>query len=166
MRTRQRKLLVVIAAGVVVLALTIGLYLRHRAAVERARVAEAAWSTLAVELQRRENLVSPLVTIFQAKEKRDANLILAVTEAQTHCKTALGHVQAEENAAARVRLETGVAKCEEELGRNLSHLMAQSAKYPDLTANKTFQIFGEQLKSLEARITAARTRFDAAASRL
>jgi LemA protein len=160
--------LAALSAVIVVLVISLGLWLRHRAAVARAQAAEAAWAPLAVELQRRENLIVPLISIFQAKDKREEALIQAVTEAHARCKTALGQLQEKpaDDALARVRLERGILKCEEELGRSLSRLMARSGEYPDLTADKTFQVFREQLKSLEGRIAAARSRFDAAASSL
>lgn len=100
-----------------------------------------AWAQVAVQLQRRHDLIPNLVDAVKAYASHEREVFEAVTSARA---TAL-----QAPAAERATAEDGF---EQALGR----LLMLSEQYPDLKADASFQALTTQLRETEDRIAFAR----------
>lgn len=103
---------------------------------------DAAWAGIDVELQRRHDLVPPLVE--------------TATGYAAHEQRTLAQVTAARAEAVAARDLEAQARAEDRLTEGLTGLLALSESYPDLRADAVFRDLGRQLIETEDRIAAAR----------
>ena len=115
----------------------------------------AAWSEVANQYQRRDDLVPNLVKVVKQYADQEQEVFTQVAEARSRAGSiqltpeTLNDPQAMENYQAAQAEMTGA----------LSRLMAVSERYPELKSDKLFQDLQAQLEGTENRITVARNRY-------
>ncbi len=100
-----------------------------------------AWAQVAVQLQRRHDLIPQLVAVVRGYMGHEQQLLAEVTK----LRTAALQAPASERAEA-----------EEAFGAALARLIILAEDYPVLRADKSFQRLHEQLAETEDRISFAR----------
>lgn len=128
--------LAVLAAPALWLVLSYNRFVAQRAALD------ATWSGIDVELQRRHDLVPPMVETAAGYARHEQRTFEAVTAARTRA------------VAARAVEEQ--ARAEDQLTEGLTGLLALSERYPDLRADAMFRDLQRQLIETEDRIAASR----------
>ncbi|MGH8737365.1 MAG: LemA family protein [Burkholderiales bacterium] len=115
----------------------------------------AAWSEVLNNYQRRADLIPNLVSTVQGAADFEKSTLVELTNA----RAAVGSIKATpelvNDPAAFARFEAAQTR----LGGALSHLLAVSERYPQLTATKQFGELQAQLEGTENRITVARGRY-------
>jgi LemA protein len=132
-------LVVVLVVVVVLVAYGIGAF--NRLVRLRNRV-DAAWSQIAVQLERRHDLIPNLVETVKGYAKHEQRTFVAVVKARSAAMTAQGPVH---QAAAENMLES-----------TLKSLFALAEAYPELKANQNFLALQEELTATEGRVAYAR----------
>jgi LemA protein len=122
-----------------VLFAAVALYNRLIRARNRVRT---AWSDIDVQLQRRHDLVSRLVSAVDQYAKYERATLEAVTELRS---------KAIQTVAVRAR-----GKIEEQLGSGVRRIIALAESYPDLKANENFLDLQNQLVETENYLQFAR----------
>ncbi|WP_255989153.1 LemA family protein [Chitinolyticbacter albus] len=117
--------------------------------------ANAAWSEVLNQYQRRADLVPNLVNVVKGYAAHEKEVLTEVTEARAR----VGAIQA---TPELVNDEAAFAKFQEAqagMTSALSRLMVVVERYPDLKANENFRDLSSQLEGTENRITVARNRY-------
>jgi LemA protein len=110
-----------------------------------------------VQLQRRHDLVPPLVESAKAYMSHEKDTLTQVIEARKQAESARQAVRGQpDNAGAMATL----GKAESLLAGSLANLFAISEQYPDLKANETIAQLMEELTTTENRIGFARQAFN------
>ncbi|MFN3712650.1 MAG: LemA family protein [Alcanivoracaceae bacterium] len=110
-----------------------------------------------VQLQRRHDLVPPLVESAKAYMSHEKETLTQVIEARKQAESARQNVRGQpDNAGAMAAL----GKAESLLAGSLANLFAISEQYPDLKANQTIAQLMEELTTTENRIGFARQAFN------
>lgn len=117
--------------------------------------AEAAWSQVQNEYQRRADLVPNLVATVKGYATHEEETLKAVTEARSR----VGQMQLGADALTNPAAMETFARNQSELGSALQRLMVVVEKYPDLKANEGFLQLQSQLEGTENRIAVARRDF-------
>lgn len=128
-------LVAVLVAGVLV-ALLFNRLVRAKVKVRQ------AWAQVAVQQQRRHDLVPNVVAAARGSAAHERRLLDEVTEVRRRALTTEGH------------LERDVA--EQELSAHLGRLLAVTEAYPDLQADGSFQQLQHELRETEDRLAFAR----------
>jgi LemA protein len=139
-----------IAAGVLVVLIIIGVGIYNKLVRQRVQV-ENAWSQIDVQLKRRHDLIPNLVETVKGYASHEKETLENVTKARQQAVDASG---IEEQAQAE-NLLTGA----------LRQLFALTENYPDLKANTNFMQLQEELTSTENKIAYARQHFNDTVSR-
>jgi LemA protein len=130
-----------IGVGVVALVLIALIVIYNRLVALRNR-AEAAWSQIDVQLNRRYDLIPNLVETVKGYAAHERETLEAVTEARRQAVGARGVADQ--------------AQAENMLTQALRQLFAVAEAYPDLKANENFLALQEELTGTESRIAYAR----------
>ena len=113
--------------------------------VKRRNRVDQAWSQIAVQLERRHDLIPNLVETVKGYASHERGTLEAVVLARNNA------VQAQQQAGPEQQ-----AQAENVLTGALRQLFALSEAYPDLKANQNFLSLQEELTSTEDRISYAR----------
>ncbi len=117
--------------------------------------ANAAWSKVLNQYQRRDQLVPNLVATVQGYAKHEKEVLTEVTEARAK----VGSVQLTGDTATNEQQLKAFSDAQAGLTSALSKLMVVVEKYPELKANTNFLELQKQLEGTENRITVARNRY-------
>ena len=117
--------------------------------------ANAAWSKVLNQYQRRAELVPNLVATVQGYAKHEKDVLTEVTEARAK----VGSVQLTSDTATNEQQLKAYSDAQAGLTSALSKLMVVVEKYPELKANTNFLELQKQLEGTENRITVARNRY-------
>jgi LemA protein len=140
-----------IALGVVVIAVGWGVVLYNKLVVAKHRVSEG-WSGVDVQLRRRANLIPNLVDTVKGYMEHERSTLDGITRLRQQSADAESKGNATERARAEVRLSG-----------SLIHLFAVAENYPDLKANENFLDLQGNLAEIEEQIQLARRYFNGAA---
>ena len=117
--------------------------------------ANAAWSKVLNQYQRRDQLVPNLVATVQGYAKHEKEVLTEVTEARAK----VASVQLTGDTATNEQQLKAFSDAQAGLTSALSKLMVVVEKYPELKANTNFLELQKQLEGTENRITVARNRY-------
>ena len=117
--------------------------------------ANAAWSEVVNQYQRRADLVPNLVATVQGYAKHEKEVLIEVTEARAK----VASVQLTGDTATNEQQLKAFSDAQGGLTSALSKLMVVVEKYPELKANTNFLELQKQLEGTENRITVARNRY-------
>ena len=117
--------------------------------------ANAAWSEVVNQYQRRADLVPNLVATVPGYAKHEKEVLTEVTNARAK----VGSVQLTGDTATNEQQLKAFSDAQGGLTSALSKLMVVVEKYPDLKANTNFLELQKQLEGTENRITVARNRY-------
>ena len=115
--------------------------------------ANAAWSKVLNQYQRRAELVPNLVATVQGYAKHEKDVLTEVTEARAK----VGSVQLTSDTATNEQQLKAYSDAQAGLTSALSKLMVVVEKYPELKANANFLDLQKQLEGTENRIAVARS---------
>ena len=115
--------------------------------------ANAAWSKVLNQYQRRADLVPNLVATVQGYAKHEKEVLTEVTEARAK----VGSVQLTGDTATNEQQLKAFSDAQGGLTSALSKLMVVVEKYPELKANANFLDLQKQLEGTENRIAVARS---------
>ena len=115
--------------------------------------ANAAWSEVVNQYQRRADLVPNLVATVQGYAKHEKEVLTEVTEARAK----VGSVQLTSDTATNEQQLKAFSDAQAGLTSALSKLMVVVEKYPELKANANFLDLQKQLEGTENRIAVARS---------
>ena len=115
--------------------------------------ANAAWSEVVNQYQRRADLVPNLVATVQGYAKHEKEVLTEVTEARAK----VGSVQLTGGTATNEQQLKAFSDAQAGLTSALSKLMVVVEKYPELKANANFLDLQKQLEGTENRIAVARS---------
>jgi LemA protein len=136
-------LFVVVAAGVLLVLIAIGIYNN----LQRRRIAaQTAWSDVDVQLRRRYDLIPNLVNTVKGYAAHEKGTLEAVIAARQQAIDAKGVAQQ--------------AQAENMLAQTLGRLFALAEAYPDLKANQNFMALQEELTSTENKVGFARQNYN------
>jgi LemA protein len=116
--------------------------------VTEREAADAAWSEVDNQLQRRNDLVPNLVETVKGYAKQEQDVLVKVTEARS--RVAGAGTPAEKIQASN------------ELSGALSRLLVVAERYPDLKSNQNFLRLQDELAGTENRLAVARMRYNEA----
>ena len=115
--------------------------------------ANAAWSKVLNQYQRRDQLVPNLVATVQGYAKHEKEVLTEVTEARAK----VASVQLTGDTATNEQQLKAFSDAQAGLTSALSKLMVVVEKYPELKANANFLDLQKQLEGTENRIDVARS---------
>ena len=115
--------------------------------------ANAAWSKVLNQYQRRAELVPNLVATVQGYAKHEKDVLTEVTEARAK----VASVQLTGDTATNEQQLKAFSDAQAGLTSALSKLMVVVEKYPELKANANFLDLQKQLEGTENRIAVARS---------
>ncbi len=115
--------------------------------------ANAAWSKVLNQYQRRAELVPNLVATVQGYAKHEKEVLTEVTEARAK----VASVQLTGDTATNEQQLKAFSDAQAGLTSALSKLMVVVEKYPELKANANFLDLQKQLEGTENRIAVARS---------
>ena len=115
--------------------------------------ANAAWSEVVNQYQRRADLVPNLVATVQGYAKHEKEVLTEVTEARAK----VASVQLTGDTATNEQQLKAFSDAQAGLTSALSKLMVVVEKYPELKANANFLDLQKQLEGTENRIAVARS---------
>ena len=115
--------------------------------------ANAAWSKVLNQYQRRDQLVPNLVATVQGYAKHEKEVLTEVTEARAK----VASVQLTGDTATNEQQSKAFSDAQAGLTSALSKLMVVVEKYPELKANANFLDLQKQLEGTENRIAVARS---------
>lgn len=116
------------------------------------------WAQVEAQLQRRLDLIPPLVETVKGYAAHERGTLMAVTEARARM---LGVLQGTAGEAPRSQgAADEVNQAQEELAGALGRLLALAESYPDLKASTNFVTLQDQLEGTENRIAVERQRYN------
>ncbi|QEL57530.1 LemA family protein [Chromobacterium paludis] len=117
--------------------------------------ANAAWSEVLNQYQRRADLIPNLVKTVQGYAKHEKEVLTQVTEARAR----VGSIQMDADSATDENKLKQFSAAQNQLGSALSRLLVVSENYPQLKADQSFRDLQAQLEGTENRIALARKRY-------
>ncbi len=120
--------------------------------------ANAAWSEVVNQYQRRADLIPNLVQTVQGYAAHEKGTLTALAEARSRA----GSIQVTPELARDPKALQAFQAAQGELSGALSRLLAISENYPQLKADQGFRDLQAQLEGTENRIAVARNRYIAA----
>lgn len=117
--------------------------------------ANAAWSEVLNQYQRRADLIPNLVNTVKGYATHEEDVFTKVTEARSK----VGSVQLSAEDAANPEKLKQFQDAQGELSGALSRLLVVSENYPQLKADQNFRDLQAQLEGTENRITVARNSY-------
>lgn len=116
------------------------------------------WAQVEAQLQRRLDLIPPLVETVKGYADHERGTLMAVTEARARM---LGVLQGTAGEAPRSPgAADEVNQAQEQLAGALGRLLALAESYPDLKASTNFVTLQDQLEGTENRIAVERQRYN------
>ena len=120
----------------------------YNALVTQGEAADAAWSEVDNQLQRRNDLVPNLVETVKGYAKQEQDVLVRVTEARSR--------------VAGAGTPEQKIQASNELSGALSRLLVVAERYPDLKSNQNFLRLQDELAGTENRLAVARMRYNEA----
>ena len=117
--------------------------------------ANAAWSEVLNQYQRRADLVPNLVNTVKGYANHEQKVLTDVTNARAK----VGSMNMTSTDATDENKMKQFSQAQGELSNSLSRLLVVSENYPDLKADKNFKELQAQLEGTENRIALARNRY-------
>lgn len=117
--------------------------------------ANAAWSDVENQYQRRADLVPNLVAVVKGYAKHESSTLIGVTQARSN----VAGMKVDKAVLEDPQLFEKYQKAQDQLGSSLSRLLMVTEKYPELKANTQFSDLQAQLEGTENRIAVARNRY-------
>lgn len=117
--------------------------------------ANAAWSEVVNQYQRRADLIPNLVNTVKGYATHEKEVLTQVTEARAR----VGSIQVDPAMATNEGKLKEYASAQRDLGSALSRLLVVSENYPQLKADGAFRDLQAQLEGTENRIALARNRY-------
>lgn len=117
--------------------------------------ANAAWSEVLNQYQRRADLIPNLVNSVKGYAGHEEKVFTQVTEARSK----VGSIQLSANDASDPAKLQQFQQAQGELGSALSRLLVVAENYPQLKADQNFRDLQAQLEGTENRITLARNKY-------
>ncbi|WP_274571297.1 LemA family protein [Neisseria leonii] len=117
--------------------------------------ANAAWSEVLNQYQRRADLIPNLVNTVKGYAAHEEQVFTAVTEARSK----VGSIQMTADDAADADKLKQYAQAQGELSSALSRLLVVSENYPQLKADQNFRDLQAQLEGTENRVGLARNQY-------
>ncbi|POZ63279.1 LemA family protein [Chromobacterium alticapitis] len=117
--------------------------------------ANAAWSEVLNQYQRRADLIPNLVKTVQGYAKHEKDVLTQVTEARAR----VGSIHMDADSAGDEGKMKAFSAAQSQLGSALSRLLVVSENYPQLKADQSFRDLQAQLEGTENRIALARKRY-------
>ncbi len=117
--------------------------------------ANAAWSEVLNQYQRRADLIPNLVNSVKGYAKHEEEVFTRVTEARSR----VGNMQLSAEDAADPEKVKQFQQAQGELGSALSRLLLVAENYPQLKADQNFRDLQAQLEGTENRISLARNNY-------
>lgn len=114
--------------------------------------ADAAWSQVLNQYQRRADLIPNLVETVKGYAAHEKEVLTAVTEARAKVNEIKVTPEMASDPAAMQQFQ----EAQGQLGSALSRLLVTVERYPDLKANQNFLALQSQLEGTENRISVAR----------
>ncbi|MEJ2322598.1 MAG: LemA family protein [Gammaproteobacteria bacterium] len=114
--------------------------------------ADAAWSQVLNQYQRRADLIPNLVETVKGYAAHEKEVLTAVTEARAKVNEIKVTPEMASDPAAMQQFQ----EAQGQLGSALSRLLVTVERYPDLKANQNFLALQTQLEGTENRISVAR----------
>lgn len=147
----MKKVIIIIVALVAVVAVVAGLLATsYNGFVNKDEAVKTAESAIAVQLQRRANLIPNFVEVTKGYSEYEKSTFTAVTEARTKLSSASG---VKEQANANAELDKAID----------IWLNAVTEAYPELRANEMYIELQTALEGTENRIAVARKDYNDAA---
>ncbi|MGH3497445.1 MAG: LemA family protein [Nocardioidaceae bacterium] len=131
-----------VVLGVVVALLVVEVAVSYTRLVGQRKLVADSWRQIVSELQRRDELISNLVTIVQGHVAHEREVVEHLSAARSAAQA-----QAESGPGARQQPER-------QLGLAVRGLLALADSYPDLKASAGFLAVQQQLQNTEDRIAA------------
>lgn len=122
---------------------------------EQDEAANAAWSEVLNQYQRRADLIPNLVNTVKGYAKHEDEVLTKVTEARSK----VGSIQMTAEDATDPEKLKRFQQAQGELSSALSRLLVVSENYPQLKADQSFRDLQAQLEGTENRITLARNNY-------
>lgn len=117
--------------------------------------ADAAWSEVLNQYQRRADLIPNLVNTVKGYAKHEEQVFTEVTAARSK----VGSIQMTAEDATNEKKLKQYAQAQGELSSALSRLLVVSENYPQLKADQNFRDLQAQLEGTENRVTLARNNY-------
>lgn len=117
--------------------------------------ANAAWSEVLNQYQRRADLIPNLVNTVKGYAKHEEQVFTEVTAARSK----VGSIQMTAEDATNEEKLKQYAQAQGELSSALSRLLVVSENYPQLKADQNFRDLQAQLEGTENRVTLARNNY-------
>ncbi len=118
---------------------------------------ENAFAQIAVQLQRRYDLIPNLVETAKAYLKHESGTLEAVTEARNQAVRGLDKASAAPGSASAIN---GLGQAEGRLAGALGRLNVVVEAYPELKANQNMMQLSEEITSTENKVAFARQAFN------
>ena len=117
--------------------------------------ANAAWSEVLNQYQRRADLIPNLVNTVKGYANHEEEVFTKVTEARSK----VGSIQMSANDASNEEKVKQYSQVQGELSSALSRLLVVAENYPQLKADQNFRDLQAQLEGTENRISLARNNY-------
>ena len=117
--------------------------------------ANAAWSEVLNQYQRRADLIPNLVNTVKGYATHEEQVLTEVTEARSK----VGSIQMTAEDAAHPEKLKQYGEAQGELSSALSRLLVVTENYPQLKADQNFRDLQAQLEGTENRVTLARNNY-------
>lgn len=117
--------------------------------------ADAAWSEVLNQYQRRADLIPNLVNTVKGYAKHEQEVFTDVTNARAK----VGSINMTADDATDSNKIKQFSQAQGQLSQALGRLLAVSERYPDLKADQNFRDLQAQLEGTENRIALARNRY-------
>ena len=117
--------------------------------------ANAAWSEVLNQYQRRADLIPNLVNTVKGYATHEEKVLTEVTEARSK----VGSIQMTAEDAANPEKLKQYGEAQGELSSALSRLLVVTENYPQLKADQNFRELQAQLEGTENRVTLARNNY-------
>ncbi|QEY26056.1 LemA family protein [Neisseria zalophi] len=117
--------------------------------------ANAAWSEVLNQYQRRADLIPNLVNTVKGYASHEEQVLTEVTEARSK----VGSIQMTTEDATNEEKMKQYAQAQGELSSALSRLLVVSENYPQLKADQNFRDLQAQLEGTENRVALARNNY-------
>jgi LemA protein len=143
---------------VIVAAVAVWIMLMYNGLAQRDERVNERWAQVETVLQRRLDLIPPLVQAVQAYAAHERETLLEVTEARARV---MGILQGTGGDAPRSsQAVQDLTEAEDGLSGAIGRLLALAEAYPDLKASTNFVTLQDQLEGTENRISVERQRYN------
>jgi len=152
-------LVVIILAGLVGLAVIVGLWVMgiYNGLIRKRNAKDNNYSQIGIQLTRKYDLIPNLVKLVKGYMKHERTTLEEVIQARNMAANANAAVSANPSDPAAMKQ---MVAAEGTLGGVMGRLFALSESYPDLKANQNMMQLTEELTSTENKVTFARQAFN------